>query len=513
MARKERTVKNGISAVIKYVVKLLLQFVLRTIIIYKLGVEYVGLDSLYANIISMLSLAELGIGSAIAFSMYKPAAENDIEKLKSLNSLFKKVYLIIAGVVLVVGLALMPFLDFFISGEPNVDVNLQIVYLVFLLNTVVSYFGAHKRSLLFAYQRNDVENNIMTMQLIMMSIAQIVLLLIFKNYYLYVVMIPLFTLFEVIMVNIKSKKMFPEISGKAQPLDKDTKKAISKNIIATSCHKLGAVVVMSTDNLLVSKFFGLTVLGTISNYVLIYSAITSLISILINALQASVGNLIATKSEGEVYKFYKVCNFAFSLIVGFCAICMMCLYQHFMGMWVGATEYTISIWVVFALVAKFYITETRQVTNMFKNCAGLMWQDRFKPIIESVVNIVASIAFIKLFGLAGIYVGTIFSTLCAPLWVEPLVLHKHYFKCSMKNYFIKYAAYLLITLITGGLSYFVCSLLPLYGIWWFILKAIICFAIITFVYLLCYFKTSEFKDCYQSYVKPLLKKLKRAKVK
>ncbi|MGN0961552.1 MAG: lipopolysaccharide biosynthesis protein [Christensenellales bacterium] len=507
MARKERTIKNSITAVVKYVIKLILQFVLRTVIIYKLGVEYVGLDSLYANIISMLSLAELGIGTAIVFSMYKPASENDIEKLKSLNNFYKKIYMIIAVVVLVLGLAIMPFIKNFISEEPNVNVNLYVVYAIFLANTVISYFGAHKRSLLFAFQRNDIENNILTIATILMSIFQIVMLLLFKNYYLYVILIPLFTLFDVILYVCVAKKLYPDITGKSEPLDKETKKEITKNIIATSCHQIGAVIVLSTDNLLISKFFGLTALGTISNYILVYSAIDSLINIFINALQASVGNLITTTNKEYVYKIYKMFNWIFACIVGFCSIALMCLYKPFINIWVGDTEYKVTFGLIFALVGKFYFMKMRSLTNMFKNCAGLMWNDRWKPICESILNIVASLVFIKLIGVEGIFVGTIVSTICVPLWVEPYVLYKNYFKMSVKDYFGKFALYTLITLIAGGVTYGLCAILPEVGLWWFVLKVGICAIVPNVIYLLVYLKTDNFKMAW-NFAKSFIKKKK-----
>lgn len=493
MSRKERTIKNSAAAIAKYVVKLVLQFVLRTILIYKLGVEYVGLDSLYANIISMLSLAELGIGSAIVFSMYKPAAENDVEKLKSLNNLYKKMYTIIALIVLVVGVSISPFLEHFISGEPNVNVNLHIVYFIFLANTTISYLGAHKKSLLFAYQRYDIENNVMTTAIVAMSVFQIVVLLIFNNYYLYAIMNPLFTLVEVIIIMVVANKLYPEINGKAQPLDKETKQQVTKNIIGASCHQISTVLVYSTDNILISIFFGLSVLGKVSNYILIYNAINSLIMIFINALQASVGNMIATTEKEKVYKMYKTLNWAFACVAGFCSIALICLYQPFMSMWVGLNN-MLSMWIVLSIVARFYLTKMRSLTNMFKNCAGLMWNDRLKPIFETIVNIIVSIVLLKLIGVAGVFVGTIISTILVPLWVEPFVLYKHYFNKSSKDYFARFIVYSLVTLLAGGLTFFVCWLLPEFGKWWFVLKAVVCVVIPCLVYFLAYFRISEFKN-------------------
>ena len=499
MARKDSTIKNSVTGIVKYITKLIIQFVIRTIVIYKLGVEYVGLDSLYANIISMLSLAELGIGSAIVFSMYKPAAENDIEKLKSLNNLYKKMYLVIALIVLCVGLIIMPFIKHLINGEPNVSVNLYVIYIVFLANTVITYLGAHKRSLLFVYQRNDIENNIYTIMYFIMAIVQTIVLLVFKSYYLYVIAIPIFSLLETIFIIYITNKLYPEINGKAPPLDKATKKEILKNTIGASCHQIGYVIVLSTDNLLISIFFGLNTLGVISNYILIYNAIHTLIMLINSALQASVGNLIATTNRENVFKYYHTLNWIFACIDGFCCVCLMCLYQHFMSIWVG-TSGLVSIWVVLAIVVRFYFTKMRTLTILFKTCAGLMWNDKISPILESVLNICISIICIKFMGIAGIFVGTVISTILVPMWVEPYVLFKNYFKKSLKIYFGKYIFYTLITLIAGAISFGICALLPSTGIGFFILKGIICLVVICSVYLLCYFKTKEFKHAYSLFV-------------
>ena len=510
MARKERTIKNSVAAIAKYFIKMVLQFVLRTIIIYKLGVEYVGLDALYANIISMLSMAELGIGSAIVFSMYKPAAENDVEKLKSLNALYKKMYLIIASIVLVIGISISPFLKYLINGEPNVSVNLYVIYFIFLANTVISYLGAHKKSLLFAHQRNDVESNVATSVLVVMAIAQIVGLLAFDNYYVYAIMTPIFTLLEVLIIVIIANKFYPNIRGKAKPLDKETKKQVTKNIVGSSLHQIGSVLVLSTDNLLISMFFGLNVLGKVSNYILIYNAINNFIMIFTNALQASVGNLIATSSKERVYKIYKMFNWIFACVVGFCSISLICLYQHFIGIWVGYI-YLLNIYVVLVMIIRFYVTKMRSLTNVFKNCAGLMWNDKLRPIFETIVNIVVSIILLKVIGVAGVFVGTIISTVVVPLWVEPYVLYKHYFNKSMKDYFISYGFYTLVTLIGGFVAFALCSLLPTYGIWWFIIKGIIVVCVTSIVFLLSYFKTNEFKILFNEYIKPIINKFKRKK--
>ena len=271
MTRTQNIRKNLIFNIIKYVTNLLLQFVLRTVLIYYMGAEYLGLNGLFTNIFSFLNLAELGIGSAIVFSMYKPIADNDVEKIKSLEHLYKKFYIIISIIVGTIGLAITPFIKYLMNGGVSVNINIYILYIMYLVYTLVGYWSAHKRSLLFAYQRNDVENKIKTICIVGMSLIQIVVLVLFKNYYIYFSISILFTLIECILIQVYANKLFPEISGKTHPLDKETKKEITRNVTAISMHKIGGAVVFSTDNILISTFLGVVVLGAYSNYALITS--------------------------------------------------------------------------------------------------------------------------------------------------------------------------------------------------------------------------------------------------
>ena len=286
MTRSQNVKKNLIFNVVKYVATLLLQFILRTVLIYYMGAEYLGLNGLFSNIFGFLNLAELGIGSAIVFSMYKPIAENDIEKIKALQNLYKKFYLIISLVVGIIGLILTPFIPFFMNGGVEANINIYILYIMYLCYTLVGYWSAHKRSLLFAYQRNDVENKIKTICMFFMTILQIVVLVLFRNYYVYFSISILFAVIECSTIHISANKLFPRINGKSIPLDDKTKKEIKKNITALSMHKIGSAVVFSTDNILISTFFGLTALGVYSNYSLIITTITTFFILIINAIQA-----------------------------------------------------------------------------------------------------------------------------------------------------------------------------------------------------------------------------------
>lgn len=488
--------KNLTFNVIKFAAQLLLQFVLRTALIYIMGAEYLGLNGLFSNIFAFLNLAELGIGSAIVFSMYKPIADGDIEKVKSLQAMYKKFYLIIAAIVAGLGLLILPFLRFLINGDVSVDVNIYLLYTLYLLNTLLGYFSAHKRSLLFAHQRNDIENKVSTICLLGMTILQIAVLFIFKNYYIYFIVNVIFTLLECVLIHIWANKLYPEINGKSEALDKETKKDIFKNVGAISMHKVGSAVVFSTDNILISSMLGLVVLGAYSNYYLIVSTLIAVFTLFINAIKGSVGNLIASSDKEYVYDRYRKINFLFSILSAFCTICMVVLFQPFISVWTrGDSVYLLEFETVLLICVSFYLNRMRAGTGIFKECAGLFNQDKWKSIVEAVVNLVASIILGLFMGLNGIILGTIISTIVAPLWVEPKVLYKHYFKKSVWDYFKRYIIDVLIMIVVCAICYFVCSFLPVGGIWWLIVRFVVCGALSGVLLLVAYLPTREFKEC------------------
>ena len=495
MTRSQNVKKNLIFNVVKYVATLLLQFILRTVLIYYMGAEYLGLNGLFSNIFGFLNLAELGIGSAIVFSMYKPIAENDIEKIKALQNLYKKFYLIISLVVGIIGLILTPFIPFFMNGGVEANINIYILYIMYLCYTLVGYWSAHKRSLLFAYQRNDVENKIKTICMLFMTILQIVVLVLFRNYYVYFSISILFAVIECSTIHISANKLFPRINGKSIPLDDKTKKEIKKNITALSMHKIGSAVVFSTDNILISTFFGLTVLGVYSNYSLIITTIITFFSLIANAIQASVGDLIATTDVEYVYERYKKVRFIFAYLSALTTICLATLFQPFILKWTGDSAYLLAISSVMLSCGSYYINRMRTPVWIFKDSAGLFWQGRWSPIVESIVNLGVSISCAFLCGINGIFIGTIVSTLVAPFWVEPCVLYKHYFKKSPKKYFLKCLMDFLIMVICGVVCYFVCSLIPSSDWLLLAIKFVVCFVLANALLILAYLPTGEVLDC------------------
>lgn len=507
MTRTQNIKRNLTFNILKYVVQLVLQFVSRTVLIYVLGIEYTGLNGLFTNIFSLLNLVELGFGSAIVFSMYKPIADGDYDQVRTLQRLYKKFYLIIALFVLVVGGVLTPFLDKLIKGKSNVDINIYIVYIMYLLNAVIGYISADKKSLLSALQRNDIENKINTICIFVMTTLQVVVLLLFKNYYIYYSLTILSTLFECAILQLFTIKKYPFLKGKTIALEPSVKRGIAKNVAALSFHKIGTAAVFSTDNIIISAFCGLTILGYYSNYALIITSLNLVFSLITSSMQGSVGSLIASADREYVHRKFEQANLIFSMLCGFCTVCTFVLFQPFIKSWMPSDSYLLNFTTMTLICISFYLSKMRSCVLMFKDAAGLFWQDRWKPLVEALVNLLVSILLAIYIGLDGVIIGTIVSTLAAPFWVEPWMLYKHYFKLPIKNYFFKYIYSAIVTVVIAAISFAVCYFIPLGGVWLLILRFAVCIFVTSFLFVLAHCWRYEFKEIFKLYVKPVFSKI------
>ena len=509
ISRTKQSAKNTIISLSNFVVNTIMAFITKTVFIYVLGAELLGLNSLFANILTMLSLAELGIGSAIVFSLYKPMAEQNNAKINALIKLYKKIYFIIGGIVLLIGLILLPFIKFFINADNTLNINIYILYFMYLINSVVGYFFAHRRAIIFTSQRNDIESLILIFVNLFSKISEIVVIICFKNYYIYYSIIMLSTLLEGTVIYFVSSKIYKNLDLKnADEISKKEKQSIFKDVKGMLCHKVGVAVVNGTDNIIISAFINLTVLGAYSNYILISSSISSALYLIINALKASFGNAVATKSTEEVEKVQHRILFGFSWLIIFCATSLLCLLQSFISIWLS-NEYAISILTVVMIVLSFTIDKSRNVIDLTRDCAGLFRYKKWCPICEAITNLIASLILVDFMGLPGVILGTIIGYVLFPLWVEPWVVYKYYYHKSSKGYWKRWLTYFFVGALIAAFTYFVCSLLPNYGIWWFILKCGICLFAPNVIMLLVFCRTQEFKY-YFNLLKSFFKKKKRS---
>lgn len=496
MSRLGHTSRNTFFGLIYFIVNLAFSFINRSVLIYVLSESYLGLNSLFSNILSVLSVAELGFGTVLVYNMYRPIAEKNEEKVAALLRAYKYIYMLVGIIVAVVGLILLPFLPYLIKDDTSgLGVNIYILFSIYLLNTVIGYFFSYKRSLIFAHQRNDIENKSKIVYLSTLNILQIIVLFATKNYTLYVGVMPIATAVDCLIIYRVSSKLYKYPKG--GKLDPDTKKDIKKNVLAMLCHKIGGIIVFGTDSILISAFLGLALLGKYSNYMMIISALTSLVSIFMTAMQASIGDSVAQRSPAENYELFKRINFIIAWLNGLFTICCICLFQHFMTVWssmVGKDQ-SLDFLCMFLLSVSFFITTSRKVINVYKDVVGLFIQDAYKPIVESVLNIVLSIVLCRYIGLAGIILGTILSSVTFVIWIEAYVLYKNYFKLNFMRYFARYGINLLVFGAVGTGVYFLCSLMPAAGIGWFIVKALVCLVAVNLLFALIFSRTEEFRYC------------------
>ena len=491
VSRIKRSSNNLLFSIILYFIKSLLSFATRTVFIYFFVEEFLGLNSLFSNILTLLSLAELGFGNAIIFSMYKPIAEGDDEKVRQLLALYKKFYRIVGTLILLVGASITPFITYIIKDAPNIPINIYVVYLIFLSNTVCSYFLSFRRSLLITNQRQDIESKVGTIAVVSLNFFQILSLILFKNYYLYIILTVLFTFFENLAIFFITNKLYPQfIKNPESKLPKEEQKIITKNIFALFFHKLEYVLVCGTDNIIISAFFGASILGIYSNYALIISYIGALINFFIVAIRGSLGNYISLKKPSETLNLFKNLNFGFMWFVSWCSICLMCLFQPFVNLWLDAT-YLLPTGIVLLLVVSFYLNHSKYLMNTTKECAGIFWEDRYKALFTAITNIIVSLILCQYIGLAGVIWGTIISHLI-PIFVEPYFVHKIYFKTKPTTYYLTYILYFITVAVLGFVTYAVCDLVLIGGILGLIIKLAICGIVPNALFVLIYFISEKF---------------------
>lgn len=456
MGRTRRAFVNIIWGFIEKMITLICPFIIRTIMIYKLGNEYLGLNGLFTSILQVLSLAELGFGDAIVFSMYKPIIENDNKMLSALLNLYKKVYRIIGMVILCVGLLILPFITKFVKGGYPSEVNIYVLYCIYLFNTVISYFlFAYKESLLKAHQRNDVNSRILSGCNIVMYVLQIIVLLLFSNYYLYIVIMPVTTIVLNCVRSLFVKKMYPQIVCEGH-IEKDAVIGLSKRIIGLTLNKLAQVCRNSFDSIIISSFLGLVILARYQNYYYIISALTVMVSIITTAVGAGIGNSIAAETVEKNYSDYKEFLFIYNWIACFCTVCMLCLYQPFIELWVGKSN-MLPLSTVILCCIYFYTMKLGDIAAVYRQAAGIWWEDKFRPIVESVVNLAVNIVLVKYIGVDGVLVSTIISIVCINIPWATYVLFKVYFKMSIKEVFFKYIRYFIETTVLCAVVYGICS--------------------------------------------------------
>ena len=494
--RVKHSIRNISVGLISQILLVIVGFVSRKIFIITLGNEMLGINGLFTSIISMLSLTELGIGTAIICNLYKPLADRDETKIISLVQLFAKTYRVIGLVVVGLGLAVMPFLNGLI--KENLDpVFLSTIFLLFVVDTVVPYFFAHKRSLIFADQKNYIVTLVSSASTITFSILQIIILYLTHNYVLFLCIRIGVKLIENTVITYIANRRYPFIkTHQKHPIDTETKKGIIANTKALALHYVGKYLIDGTDNIIISRFLGVVVVGFYSNYFLIIFTLTNFLNQFSNGLIASFGNMIAKESSEKSYDVFKKANFINFAIFNFAAISLMSLLNPFISMWID-TESLLSIPVVVVLAINFYIIGISSVVSSMRASAGLFRPDRYLHLLMAALNLIVSIVLVQVIGIIGVFLGTLLCLIIKEISVLPSIVYRNIYKVSVKKYYAQLVKYFLTTVVAGAITMYICTgLITGGGIPMFLLRCLVCLIIPNIFILLLYRNTDEYKYSY-----------------
>ncbi len=491
--RTSNVIKNVTVEIAGQVFTLLLSFVSRTLFLMILGAKYLGVSSLFTNILTLLSFAELGVGTAIIYSLYKPLAQkNDLEILAHMN-LYKKIYRVVGCVVLAAGIALLPCLDFFLPDRKGIE-HLEYIYLLFVINTATSYFFTFNLALITADQKAYKLVKINFLFKLLNALLPIVALIIARDYFAYLIVQIICVITQNAVVYLKVRREYPLLRSPQKPkLDSRVKKELAKNVSALFLYKFAMVIVAGTDNILISRFFSIIEVGMYANYFMIANNVTFLISQGMRSITASIGNLAATESDDKKYEIFNVTQFLGFWIYGFTTILFFILFNPFITLWLGP-DYLFNLWVVLPICLMFYTLGMQSASTIFRDAQGIFWQGRFRPLAQAIVNLAASIGLTILTGsIAAIFWGTVISRVTTLTWYDPYIVHKLGFHKSAKQYYIRYIVFTAVMFATGAVCFCLGSLMQLNAWIDFFWKCFICLVVPNVIFYALFRNMAEFK--------------------
>lgn len=441
-SRTKNSVLGMITGFAGQILIILINFVCRTVFIRYLGVEYLGINGLFSDILSMLSLAELGFDTAISFRLYKPIAEKDTNRVQAYLAFFKRAYIIIGSVVFLSGLVIIPFLKFFIADYDslaNLGINAAFVFILFLIQNASTYlFFAYRSIVLKVDQKKYILDLIGILTSIFSGIAKILVIIFLKSFIAYIICATLFLIIQNLINAIVATRLYPEYFAKHNNrITKEERIDLFKDCGALFVYKINGVVMKATDNLVLSAFIGLAIVGRYSNYTMIYLAIFGILRTIYLSVKASMGNLFVTENVQKKYFFFEVMNFLSIILYGTAAIGIACVSNEIIVMWIGP-EYVLPQPFPIILGVELLLTGLKENLAQIRHVSGVFKQMWFRPVLGSIINIVFSILLVKRFGISGVVMGTILAAIFANLLVDPLVIHKFSFsKYKTASYYYK----------------------------------------------------------------------------
>lgn len=509
-SRTKNVSRNLTVGIIYKISSLVLPFISRTLMIYLVGTTFAGANTLFSSILNFLSMTELGIGSAVVFLMYKPVADDDIPAINALLKYYRKLYRFIGLAVMLIGLAIMPFLPYLINGEKPAGVNLYFLFSLYLINSVISYFFAgYRQSLLNAHQRVDIRDKISIVVTLIVRVGEIVVICFTRNLYLYELVSIVGTVITNILTAYITHRLYPEIKCEGNVPD-EARAAVRKRLGGLFGTKLNSIVIHQADAIVISFFLGLTVLTQYGNYYYIFNAVSGIVLVIFASMTASIGNKIVTDSMEEVYKLFKKINFVNNWLVGWCSICLVCLYRPFIIIWVKE-RLAFPFYMSVLMALYFYIYQIQRTILLFKDAGGLWFEDRYRPYVSMIFNIISNIVLVNLIGISGVVLSTILAFLISVPWCNYTV-YKHLLKKPAINNIVYMLKNTAITAVIGVITYLVCSIFP-EGIPGIVGQLLVCAILPNTIYYFLFRKKEEFSYMCQLFHRLLRRRKRRIDTK
>ena len=518
-SRTTNTIFNFMTTIGGQVLTITMQFIVRTVFIKTLGTSYLGISGLFSNILSMLSLAELGVGNAILFKLYEPIAKENHQRIKVLMKFYRTIYTYIGIIVALIGLTLIPFLPYLINDYDKLEklhINAGFIFILYLLQSVSSYFFfAYKSAIVRASQKEYLLTMVKYITTTVSTITQIVLLIFFRNFILYVIILLMTIIVENIIYAMIANKMYPYLRTRTKDkLEKEEVVGIFKDCGALLLYKLNEFVLKATDNIVLSMFMGLDMVALYSNYYVFYTTMKVILERIFTSVAHSVGNLHTTHNAKHEYQVFEAINFVSALAGGIFFVGLFGVADEFILNWIGE-EWIIPAPFAFLMGLEIFTTSLRKVLDKYRNAMGLFQQAKYRPLAGMIINLVFSVILVNYWGICGVLLGTIVADWSTCMWFDSMILHKYGFDnvYSVKRYYFKVIKYLLVTVAVGIADVFICQHF-LTGFGWisFVIHGLICVVTTISAFAAVSWRTEEFKYFYRlmnRFTKKIKKKIKK----
>ena len=506
LERSRNTKRNILVGETDKLAGILLPFIVRTMIIHQMGASYLGLTGLFYSIIQMLNLSEMGFGMAITFSMYKPIAANDEKTINALLKFYARVYRIVGLVTGTAGLMVLYFLPALIRSEPPKDINIYLLYLIYLFDACLNCFlFPERKALLAAHQRDDVSGFIHIFTQTAMYLLQMIFICLARDFYLYALTVPLTTAAYSLLCARWSKQLMPQYHREGE-LDPEAYRGIKKQVIGLMVRKVATLSRNAFDSMFVSAYLGLEATAVYGNYYYVMDAVVMILAVMKTSMAGGVGNSIALDSVEKNLGDMNTINFLFMWISGWCAVCLLCLYQPFMELWAGHDMMLPSVYALLFSVY-FYLLKMGDIRTLYAESVGLWWQARYLSVAEALANLILNWLLIRFWGLGGIILATMISYFIFNFVGGAVILFHGYFPMDrIGAYFLSHLKYLLVTAAVAAVTFGIVSLSGLVGLAGLMVKGLLCVLVPGILYLLIYHRTPEFKRA-----EPMLRTILRRK--